>query len=358
MATPRYLSQSNGFIPSATGQVISYIRNEKDFKVNKYTQLIQTPTRVGVYARIDRDQSARVVTDAEFVWADGDERPSGKFNQMAFEWVEFATTRRDYAFQVGNQAIEQAKGSWNPLPHYTGMVAQQAMTNRTSRVITLAETASNWALSGTATSHAADANTLNGGAGNWVTASDDPASPNYNAIRKSLLAALVQINLDTNALVQPKDLELIISPALATKMSNTGEINNFYKFGPFAKAKIEGDEGNPNANWGLPPSLYGIDLVVEDAVRVSTRPNADGTLGTRAYVKSDTSAILLSRKGGIDGQYGAPSFSTLQVYYYKYQMRVLMFEDQRNERKDGHVEEDFKEVLAAPETGFLLTNVS
>lgn len=350
--TLRYLSTTGGFIPQATGQVISYIRTPSEFPINRYAQYIETPTTVGVYARIDRAQPARVVSDADFVWADGADRPSGDWNQLRFEWVEFSVKRRDYPFRVGNMALKNAKKSWSPLEQHTGMVAQQAMTNRTNRVVDLLETTSNW------NDNVDSANSLNGGAGPWHEASDQPGSPSYNAIRKSLMRAANRINLKTNGVVQPKDLVLLVSPGLAEAMGNSAEMHNYIKFAVGQKA-IE-DPGNVNQTWGLPAKVYGFDLVVENSPIVTSRPYAADTstslTETRAYCKSDDSAILMSRKGGINGNYGAPSFSTVQLYFYEWEMAVYSFDDPHHERHEGHVVEAYSEVLAAPESGYLITN--
>ncbi len=99
-------------------------------------------------------------------------------------------------------------------------------------------------------------------------------------------------------------------------------------------------------------------MVIEDAGRVSERPNVAGTAATanRNYIKSGSSACLMSRQGGLDGVEGAPAFSTLQVYYWKYEMAVEERRDEWNKRHDGRVLDQFKEVLAAPRSGFLITN--
>lgn len=349
--TLRAASAYNGFLPSATGQVISHIRDVKKFKVSKYAQYIESPATIGVYYRVDRNFPVRVVTDADFVWADGADRPVQHWNQTRWELVEFAVKRRNYGFTVGHMAIDSAKrGGLDIVGVESGATASQAMVNRTNRVITLLETTSNWG------SNTKTANELNEGAGNWLNASDDPTSPNYNAIKKTLLGAALEINVKTNGAVTPDMMNLVISPELASGMANTPEVHNYLKFGPFSKAQLE--ENNANALWGLPPSLYGFELIVEDAVRVSSRPGASDTYttdGTRAYVKSPDSALLVSRVGGIDGIYGSKNFSTVQLYWYEYEMAVEVFDDPENKRLNGNVVDCFAEILAAPESGYLIT---
>ncbi len=345
---------TNGFVPAATGQAIAFVRNPKEFRVNQYVQNIQSPEPIGLYAVLDPDQPARVVTDQEFAWADGDPRPVGSNNMGNFYWAEFRCFRRDYPYQIGEQAIKAAKG-WNPQAFFNGIILQQAMTNRTARVVSLLETVANWG------SNTADANTLNGGAGKWDTASNDESKPGFLAIKKALLEAVRRVNLLTNSVVKPNDLVLVISPGLAIAMSETSEIHTYLEKSRFALEQVRGEKQGQNALWGLPDKLYGIELVVEDASRVLSRPNAVGTpvtiaSGNRVYCKSDTSAALISRKGGIDGMYGAPSFSTVQCYFYEYELAVEAFTDAKNKRIESHVVEQFKELLAAPAAGFLITN--
>lgn len=344
-------SAYNTLLVTATGQIISYIRSPKDFKLNKYAQMIETPVTVGAYAKYDRDQPVRVVTDADFVFADGADRPSGDWNQPRFKWVEFTVKRRDYPVRIGDMALKQAQQGLKLKEHATGQIASQAMTNKTSRVMDLIETTANW---GTATD---TANNLNGGAGLWSTASDTPGDPNYNAIKKTLTNCFVRINKTTNAVVQPKDLLLVINPELAMTMANTAELHNYLKYGPFSKAQLEDANFNDNMVWGLPPTLYGVELVVEDSPYVSSRPTVSDADGTRAYAKTTDSAVLCSRKGGINGTYGAPSFSTIQIYWHEWEMAVYTFDDPRHLRTEMHVMDCYSEQLAAPEAGFLIRSV-
>lgn len=347
----RFLSGSNGFLPEATGQVIAFIRKPETFRLNQYVQYVETPKVIGVYAELGRDEPVRVPTDAEFAWEDGDERPAGDYHQVPFQWTEFRTYRRDYPWRLGWQAIEQAGGGWKPKAVHAAMAASKAMTNRAIRVITLMEATANWG------DNTATANTLNSGKGKWGTGSDDPNSPNYFAIGASLLEAARRIELATNGVVTIDQLKLVVSPGLAIAMSKTAEIRNYLRESPFAMAQVKGDSPNMNKTYGLPSHYQGFEVVVENTVKVTERAKASGTQATtaRVFAKADTSACIVSRVGGIDGDYGAPSFSTIQCYHHGGLLKVSAFDDARNERVDGHVEENFKEVVAASPSGFLIT---
>lgn len=358
MATPRYLSPTNSFLPVATGQVISYIREPSEFALNRYVQNIQAPAPVFLWAKLDQDQPVRIVNEAMFAWEDGDKRPTGHHNLTSFEWVEGRCFRRDIPYTLGLQAVELARkhGAFDPEIVEAKSTASQAMTLRTNRIVQLLETASGWG------DNTADADVLNDGAGKWDTAGNDPNDlSTYLAIKKSLLEAARRINLLTNGKVKPKDMRLVISPGLAMKMANTGEIHDYNK-SQASSPQIQKDTlGNVNEQWGLPNKLYGFEIVVEDAVLVTNPVNADGTKASiltsqRTYVKSDDTAFLVSQPGGLDAPYGAPSFSTVQCYFYEYEMAVESRTDSWNKLIEGHVVEQFKEILAAPPTGFLITD--
>ena len=348
--TLRYISPTNAFLPEMTGQVIAYVRKESDFSLNKYVQYVDGPT-LGVYCKMGRDQFVRRVTDAEFAWEDGDERPRGEYQKVPFELTEYRTFRRDYPWSVGNKAIATAK-AFKPKAVHASMAISIAMTNRTARVVSLLETSSNWG------THTADANTLNGGRGNWANASGDPTSPNYLAIFRSLVEMGRRINLATNAVVKPNNGVCVVSPGLAIAMSQTSEIHEYCKESQYAKEILEKGMDPQYQLFGLPATYKGFTFVVEDSPMVDERAKASGVEATtnRDYIKADSTAIWCSRPGGLDGEYGAPSFSTVQLYHYGGLLEVEGFDDAKNRRYEGHVSEDIKEVLASSVSGFLVTN--
>ncbi len=358
-AIPRYISPYNVAIPQATGQVIQYIRNVDEFRQNKYVQLIESPGVTGVYWVIDQDTPPRVVEDATFAWKDGADRPTGQWNQLSFATQGFQCQRRAIPWQLGEQAIEMAKDFWDVMATETASSSQQAMTLRTYRLMTLAQNAAVWG------NNTADAGTLNGqgAGGTWDKASSDSAdTAHYNSIKKSLLAALTYIVLQTNAAIKVDNLRLIVSPELAELMANSSEISEYVKYGPYSKGNLEGSDEKFIERWGLPPRLYGLEVVVEDCVRVTDRPIAGkGTQGlqttNRVYVKNINTAIIASRPGGLDGAPGSKSFSTFQIYWYQNLMNVEAFWSAEHRRVNGSVVEQFVEVLAATAAGFLISNV-
>jgi len=361
----RYLSQTDGFLPGPTGQVISYIRKESEFPLNKYVQYVPSDYPYGVYAVLGRDQFVRVQTDERFAWEDGDARPDGEWNKIPFQWADFRTFRRTYPWTIGYKALQTTTkyGSWMPKPAHTAMAVSQAMTNRTNRVAKLLQTAANWP-----TSNTGSANTVNGGLGNWVTASDDPTSAHYLAIYTTLVNAAQNINLLTNAKVTPADLVCVVSPGLAKAMSRTGELVNYCRESPAARELVEKGYDPQYTLWGLPSTYKGFKFIVENTPFVNVNPNTTTQSGTagqvpeaplsttgRQYAWLDSTAVLVSRVGGIDGEGGTPSFSTVQLYHYGPLMQVEAREDTWNRRIEGGVSEDYTAVLAAAFAGYNLT---
>lgn len=342
----RFVSGYNGFIPQATGQVINYIRQPNEFPLNDYVQLVESPSTTGIYYEVDHDQPVRLAPDGKaMAWADGAERPQPMLN-LGFRAIQFFTERYDLGFALGNQALRL--NTWKAFEQEMQATASIMMTWRTNQVINALQTVTNWA-----TTNYGDANTVNGGAGFLDQASDDPSSPNYNAIRKAITQMLVTIRLQTNGKVRARDLVLVMNPDQARKLANTAEIANYLKFGPFAK-----DQLSATVEEGLPNPLYGLKVVIEDSPILTDLQTAGqtGYSTSRGFIKDSSSLIVCSRPGGLDGAYGARSFSTVQLFWFENQMSVWSYSDPRNLREEGHVVDQYTVVTPASVAGYLLQN--
>jgi hypothetical protein len=344
----RLPSGSNTFVPSweTTGLVVSATRDPDQFKLADYMQYVPVNERVFYYLRLDLDEPARVVTTQEYAWAPGQQAPSYD-NIGAFTFVQDSTTKYGYPWVLPDEAIDQS--AWDIRSSQMGIVQSKCMTNRTILASNLLQTAANWPSSNTDT-----VNNLNGGAGKWDTASSDPASAQYLAIRKSLTASMTKTILYTNATMKWKEFRCVIDPIMANKMGNTSEINDYLKGSPDALAQAKG--GGNTGSYNAPNEYASVKFIVEDAVRVSTRANAVagfGTGATRGWVWQSASPVLLARKGGLVAQYGGNSLATVQMYFYR-EAVVYTKSDPDNERQMGRVVDDFKTVLSFPQSGFLL----
>ncbi len=152
-----------------------------------------------------------------------------------------------------------------------------------------------------------------------------------------------------------RDVNLVASPNCLNIMGNTSEVYDFVKGSPDAFARQKGEDVQIG-EYGM-PSKYIVDIVPEDAVRVTTQPNAVTGINvgaTRGFVWNDGTPVLLSRKGGVVGQYGGTALSTVQLYAYR-EMEVWSKSDPDNEREMGRVVDDIAVVLPFGQSGFCMT---
>lgn len=346
MAAFSYPSGSNTYVPSfdATGHlVVSFSRNPKDFSLNKYVQLTPVKKGSGYWLKITAEVAARVInTDKlrEFVWHDGDDAPTGDWNLESFKWYQYATERYAFAFRLGYKANEQA--DWKILAAHADYAAQDAMTARTIKVLNvLTDTANH------DTNHYATATALVGG---YL----DSGTPTDPRLKKLINAIMFQIQKDTLGAVKPKDIMMVGSPTLFDKLGRSQEVHTYLKESPVALAQVRGDSPSQNGQWGLPDQLYGMPLVCEDAVSVSSKK---GAARVADYVLGSDKLIFVTRKGGLVSPAGGPSFSSVHVFSYE-EMTVEQRDDVDNRRIAGRVVDDYDVKLVSPASTYLVTSAT
>jgi len=343
-----YPSGSNTFVPDheASGKmVVDFSRNPKDFAVNKYAQLVPVKKVTGYYMKMTVEEAGRILdTDlTAHEWPDGNDAPLGNEGAESFEWLPFMTKRRLFRANIGDLASEQA--SWDILDQHARIKAQQAMTARTQLVVTASQTAGNYVAAHTATA------TVTGG-GLW------PASTTATLhIKKSIDYAINQITQSTLAAVKVDEMILVVAPTMAKDMAESQEIVDYLKGSPHALAYIKGEisEGDQkNRLFGLPQDYAGVKIVVEDAVKVTSKKGA-----TRAtsYVADAAKPFICSRPGGLIGVAGAPSFSTITMFVYeKDEMATEKLHDVDNRRTAVRVIDNLQVIVTADISGFLFTS--
>lgn len=346
----------------ATGQIVHYMKDPKNFRFNEYCAFRPALRMAGIYYVLDKDQPARFVSKAEYAWPDGADRPSGNQNNLPFGTEKYMTERFNIPFVVGNLTRNQAP--WDLVASQGASAAQQWATLFTADVVGVLEDANNWG------THTKSADQLNGGVGYW-----DTSDTTLNAIQNTIYAAVEQIMLDTNSLVTMDQLRMVIGVQAAKRMRTAREITDYVKGSPEALAQVRGELPNRNLEFGLPAKLFGMDLIVENAVRVTTRK---GVTANRIFIKSGNSAVIMTKQDGLPGdmvseRFATPNWSTFQVMYYtgagkgnKDDARdtgpsglytVQTFEDLENERLKGHIVTNFDQKLVAPESGYLITEI-
>lgn len=355
MATPRFMSATNGFLPVPSGIITGYSRDAKSFKLPEYVQYVEVPATTGTYSKLHRDHPMTITNPTDYDWAPGSRAPQANAEEGRFEMNEFMLRRIAKPFTLSEEAVDMAKkyGKWDPIAYESKAAAQKAMTLRTMLVwqsgaggLAL-DTPATW---GSNVATAADLAGLPGGT--W-----EGAQPQTPVIQKSLFEAARRIHSRTNNTVQPSDLSLVINPVAAIKLAASMEIRDFVKQQASSPAILTEGWSNPNKLWGLPADLHGFKLVVEDAQYISSGPLEAGTNITPTYVKGDASAALIARPGGIDAPYGSKAYSTVQLFWYEYEMAVEMRYDSWHKIHEGRVVDYRTVVSPATESGFLITNI-
>lgn len=335
-----YPGSNNTYVPSheASGKLqVEFSRNPKRFRLNLYIKSIPVTMSSGYYLVITAEQAARASNLQSFIWHDGQEAPMGNDNLEKFVFDPYVTKRYAFPYNLGQKATSQA--TWDILATHGRMAAQQAMTARTIAVLDVLTTTGNWA-------------------GNTDTASNivggylDAATTTNNYLKNMVQEVCENIEKTTIGVAEESDIIMVMSPATAHRLSRTAEVVDLIKQSPNAYGMLT---NNPQqfGTRGLPPELYGVKTVVENAVKITTKKGASTT--TRSYCLAEGTIIFVTRPEGLVGSEGVPEFSTAQLFV-KEDMTVETKSDPDNRRELGRVVDDYVPKLAAPGSGYLVTS--
>lgn len=338
---PVFPSGSNTYQPSTEASnslVVDFSRNPKKFALPNYVSYANVKKNVGLYVSMTVEEAGRLLnTDlSDFAWYDGNDAPQHNDGTESFDMPAFATKRFAYGFNLGDLTIEQA--TWDILAQHGRIKAQQAMTARTQKAATLLNTSGNFG------THTNTATVLGGG--KW-----DVSTSALQYIQKSLHAAAETVLKDSLGAVTPADLILVINPTCARLMRSSQEIVGHIVSSPAAVAQVRGEIPGRNVLYGLPDQLYGYNVVVEDAVKTTSRK---GATAAKSFVWSDTVAVLLARPGELEAPSGGPNFSTATVFL-KEDMTVETERDNWHRKTRGRIVDDFDVQLTASVSGYCIT---
>lgn len=332
----------NTYVPStnalATGALqVEFTRAVNTFPITKYAQIVPVNQMTGYYLRLNSDDNVRVTDTNEFAWPLGNDRPVGKMNEHDF--VSFTCSRFAYPFYIPNETVKQA--AWDVVAQHARAKAQLAMTARSMRTATALTTSATFNAVG---NYYATGTAISGGA--WTTSTS-------NVIQKGVQTALQRISLATGGAVRGEtDVMLVISPTVANLLSQTTEVRDYVKNYPAALPFLQG--ADTFAKYGLPPNLFGVQVVVDDSVKVTTKKGAAST--TRSFVYGN-SAVFVSRPGGLVGVEGSTSFATCQIFAFE-DMTVENWDDPKDRRIEGRVIDNSTSEVVAPVSGVLVADVT
>ena len=336
----------NGVNERATGRIqIEFSRSPDRFSLNRYIQLAPDSPESGWYLLLDTAEAVRMVNDQDYIWPDGSDAPD--IGDRPLAWRPFTTVRRAFPFRLGRKAVDNA--AFDIVAAHSRMSATQAMTRRTREAVTELLDATVWGANTELTATAA-------GGGPW----DGVAGTNN--IKKTIHSMVETVMTSTGGAVSAGDMILVIGVATAHTMSESDEIIQYMVNHERAMTDAISQAGIVS-NYGLPTQLYGVGVVVEDAVEVKARRFAvpiDDAAQTAANVGTfmmGPEAVLLSRPNGLTGGItGGPTFSTLTGFVYE-DMVIENFDDPENRRVRGRVVDDIDIKVTAPMAGFLVEDV-
>ncbi|HOV61675.1 MAG TPA: hypothetical protein PK349_11535 [Candidatus Hydrogenedentes bacterium] len=337
-------ASSNTFVPVALAKdklVVDFARDPKKFKVAQYTQVIPVEKDTGYYLYLNPDESGRILnTDArDFVWYDAADTPRRYDGSQEFEFRPYRTTRYYFGFTLGWKAVQQA--SWEIVARHAAAKAQQAMTLRT-------QLAANVLLDSTRydSSHVINATS---GYGAWSS-----STQTNMYIYKTLMGAAEKILDDTLGMVTKDDLVLVIGTGLARKIAAAPELTELVKY-QAGFDYLRGMTQQTNVSYGVPESLYGFKVVVDETRKVTTKKGA--STRTVSPIWPDNQAVLLARPGGMEGAANVINFAACCLFMFE-EMTVEQKDDPDNRRTIGRVVEDYDVQLVAPAAAVLITNIT
>jgi len=339
-------ASSNTYVPVALAKdklVVDFARDPKRFKVAQYTQVVPVERDTGYYLYLDPDEAGRILnSDArDFVWYDGADARRSHAGTQEFEFRPYRTQRYILDFQIGWKAARQA--SWEIVARHAAAKAQQAMTLRT-------QLAANVLLDPTqyASDHVINATSAHGA---WSTS--PTSGTGAFAILNTLTAAAEKILDDTLGMVTKDDLVLVMGSGLAKKIAAATELTEMIKY-QAGFDFLRGASERTNVSYGVPESLYGFKVVVDETRKVTSKKG-----GTRAVssIWPDNQAVLLARPGGMEGAANVINFAACCLFMYE-EMTVEQKDDPDNRRISGRVVEDYDVRMVAPAAAVLITNIT
>lgn len=348
---PVHPGPTSVYIPSlgdqqAASEVLlnEFSRNPSSFSINQYVQIRPVQAVSGFFARINTEDAVRVPQIQEFVWPENSDRPSG--TSRRHEFVPYECERFAHNFTVGSLTASQAP--WDIIASHARGDATQFMTRRTMQVYDLLGTAGNWD-GNTGTTATLDT-------GDWTGSS---ASDGF--IQKTVQSVTRSIHQQTGGVIKPRNVTMILSPELANAISETPEVLSYIKNYDAALRLLTGAGAEFFEQWSLPPRLFGVNVLVEDAVVERAREGETSNLG---YVMGDEEVFFVSREGDLEGTENAPqapTYSTVSMFAQEdmtVEMNTSLEEAQWNRRLRGSIVDNIDFKLTSPASGFYISDVT
>lgn len=354
MATPSGFSTPNAgnvYIPVFDGSlIVGFSRNPKSFKWLNAIKMKPVKKMNGFYLNWSASNGTRVIDGNRYRWNDN-QRRNQPVDEEEFKFAPYACARYTYPWLLGDLTADQAE--FDVADAKRKSAASKLMTARAMRISTAVTTTSNWAQStrtDMSANHYSATASLTGVGDMSAGSSTDPR------IKRALNYAQVLIAQDTVGQVssEPSRLLAWMNPNSAKKLSESQEYHDYLKGSPAAAAEVEGQR-HANAKFGLPSSLYGVEILVDDTVKTTSDP---GATTARSFTFPDDTLALVTREGELEGELGGENFSTVSLFHLE-DMTTEETRDPNNYHRilEGAVTENVAELITCPHSGYLFTSI-
>jgi hypothetical protein len=334
--------------PEELAIIEGYGRKTDDFALASYVKYTPVKNHVGLTYQFKSGMASLMVDVAgtQFEWADSADRPKGD-NLAAFRMKEYRCVRRAFPLRMGDIAREE-----QDIPHdeiNKTFAMARAMTLRTAKAVDVLTDETLWDAS-----HVKYPFEIDASFPAWESSLAED-----RAIQKCINYGVNRIHLDTEGVIGRKrrrDMILVMNPNTANAIGTSLEIRDFVKqqAGAPQIQKGDGDYGLEDAS--LPPLLYGVKPVIEDAVK--NIANKDATMDPQ-FIFPDGYAILMFRPGSVEGLAGSQAFSTMHMLFVGgNEMKVEVNHDAWNKFTEWSIVDYYTPELVAPITGFVFKGLT
>lgn len=339
---------NNTFVPhyeATENNRFEFSRSPENFPLVDYCAMRKVNLSEGLYMKADNEQASRVVDSNLHKWVDGADGMPDNEGQVKFVFLNYLCERTKFDCTLGYQAIEQA--AFDVVPLNSRAAAQRAMTERTIDA-QAALAAASWG------ANTNNATALAGGKFDVGTSTTPYFLKGVNAVRQAIWKS-------TQGAVSPRALTMVVSPGFAALIRQSQEIIDFLKqqgTSPNIMGQKPGDAQAFFEMWGLPRYIYGVKIVVEDAVRTSTSKSSSTTKG---FVEADTVAYFVTqtvdarKESELPPGQGVTLYDTL-TQFVKEDMTTEVLDDPNNRRKIIRVVNNYDSVVTCPESGYYVTD--
>lgn len=346
--TPVYAGVDSVHVSQLTDRlIVDFSRNPDSFAVNQYCKIVPVPKINDYFLRFGAsgglpEEGARIVntTGDQFTWHDGNDAPSGKEWNELFALVEYKCKRRAIAYRVGD--LMEKNADWDVLEQWAMKASQQMMTLRTQLAVTQLTTAGNYP-----TGNTSAVSSITGVTGKW-----DVSTVARSDIQRSIEHGIESIQKATTlGNLRAGSFKLVMSPGCARKIGVTQEIKDMIKQAPSGLDYIKG-QMDP-VIYGVPRRLYGVDVIIEDCVKVT---NEKAATRASSFVLSDATPFLCYMEDADVNAAQAPNLSTGTIFVLEdNEMRVESFHLDIDKLTYGRVIDMIDPQVTAGGTGFLFT---